>query len=196
MKFSAVFAAASAMAFAQAASATIIDFEALPVGNQSNPLILNGATFSANEGFINIFDGVTNGIGVCASATSDANCPFNLTVDFHRPASDISFTFISNNTATVGASIGNVALFSGVTLLGNVNILVTDFDPFTKDLVALTGFSGVTSLVISNTDFGGIGYDDFAFNAVPEPAAWAMLIAGFGLVGAMARRQRSVQITA
>ena len=29
-------------------------------------------------------------------------------------------------------------------------------------------------------------------NAVPEPANWAMLIAGFGLVGAAARRRRSV----
>ena len=28
--------------------------------------------------------------------------------------------------------------------------------------------------------------------AVPEPAAWAMLIAGFGLVGAAARRRRAV----
>jgi hypothetical protein len=29
-----------------------------------------------------------------------------------------------------------------------------------------------------------------AFNAVPEPASWAMMIAGFGLVGAGARRRR------
>jgi hypothetical protein len=28
--------------------------------------------------------------------------------------------------------------------------------------------------------------------AVPEPASWAMLIAGFGLVGAAARRRRTV----
>jgi hypothetical protein len=32
--------------------------------------------------------------------------------------------------------------------------------------------------------------------AVPEPASWAMLIAGFGLVGGMARRRRSVTATA
>jgi hypothetical protein len=28
--------------------------------------------------------------------------------------------------------------------------------------------------------------------AVPEPASWAMLIAGFGLVGAMQRRRQRV----
>jgi hypothetical protein len=32
--------------------------------------------------------------------------------------------------------------------------------------------------------------------AVPEPAAWAMLIAGFGLVGAASRRQRAAQAAA
>ena len=32
--------------------------------------------------------------------------------------------------------------------------------------------------------------------AVPEPASWAMLIAGFGLVGAAARRRRSTEIAA
>nr|WP_310522217.1 choice-of-anchor C family protein [Polymorphobacter sp.] len=31
-----------------------------------------------------------------------------------------------------------------------------------------------------------------SLNAVPEPATWAMLIAGFGLVGVAARRRRSV----
>lgn len=41
-------------------------------------------------------------------------------------------------------------------------------------------------------------WDDFSFDAspvvggVPEPAAWAMLLAGFGLVGGIARRQRVV----
>jgi hypothetical protein len=32
--------------------------------------------------------------------------------------------------------------------------------------------------------------------AVPEPATWAMLIAGFGLVGATARRRRTTSVTA
>jgi PEP-CTERM motif len=31
--------------------------------------------------------------------------------------------------------------------------------------------------------------------SVPEPAAWALMIAGFGLVGAAARRRQSVRVT-
>jgi hypothetical protein len=40
----------------------------------------------------------------------------------------------------------------------------------------------------------GLAIDNFSLNAttaVPEPASWAMLIAGFGLVGAAARRRRA-----
>ena len=35
-------------------------------------------------------------------------------------------------------------------------------------------------------------FDDFAATAVPEPATWAMLIAGFGLVGYALRRRRTM----
>jgi hypothetical protein len=41
--------------------------------------------------------------------------------------------------------------------------------------------------VTDNVSFTGT-----AGPAVPEPASWAMLIAGFGLVGAMSRRRRAV----
>ncbi|WP_255602121.1 PEPxxWA-CTERM sorting domain-containing protein [Polymorphobacter megasporae] len=37
---------------------------------------------------------------------------------------------------------------------------------------------------------------NISFAAVPEPAVWAMLLAGFGLVGAMARRNRGAAIVA
>ncbi|WP_439546795.1 Npun_F0296 family exosortase-dependent surface protein [Sandarakinorhabdus sp.] len=40
-------------------------------------------------------------------------------------------------------------------------------------------------------DAGGVAFefDSIAANAVPEPGSWTMLIAGFGLVGAMQRRR-------
>ncbi len=54
---------------------------------------------------------------------------------------------------------------------------------FTKVLAIQTNNPGVAD---------AFGIDDISYNAVPEPATWAMLITGFGLVGFAARRRRAV----
>ena len=51
--------------------------------------------------------------------------------------------------------------------------------------------AGTWNTVIFGASQQGILETSFG-SAVPEPASWAMLIAGFGLVGAMRRRQRSL----
>nr|WP_243446236.1 PEPxxWA-CTERM sorting domain-containing protein [Polymorphobacter fuscus] len=51
--------------------------------------------------------------------------------------------------------------------------------------IRVAGTSPIT-LTISDSHIAG---------AVPEPASWAMLIAGFGLVGAALRRKASVRVT-
>lgn len=69
--------------------------------------------------------------------------------------------------------------------------------------LALTGTTQYLAVVggFGNADFGAYtlaitGPGNIAFGtltggpAVPEPASWAMMIAGFGLVGATARRRR------
>lgn len=46
--------------------------------------------------------------------------------------------------------------------------------------------------VLFNGDRGqGYRLDTISAAVVPEPASWALLIAGFGLVGAMQRRRRT-----
>ena len=56
-------------------------------------------------------------------------------------------------------------------------------------------FTAGAGEVISGIRFTSTGVafelDDIAATAVPEPATWAMLIAGFGMVGFAARRRRS-----
>jgi len=187
-------AAISLAAVANVARADVIDFDGLPAGDAANPLSLPGATFTTAGGS-NV---IISGNSLCPSpvAGNTADCSLDLQVDFDTASSDISFTYLFNNEHTIGADIGDVKIFSGATLLGTVDVLVGDADPFTKDLVSLTGFSGVTRLVISSTDFGGVGYDDFTFTpgdsgGVPEPAAWALMIAGFGLAGATLRRRHA-----
>jgi choice-of-anchor C domain-containing protein len=53
--------------------------------------------------------------------------------------------------------------------------------------------ANATALTFTNTagaERGGAALDNVAVDPVPEPAAWTLLIAGFGLVGHALRRQR------
>ncbi|WP_217352574.1 PEPxxWA-CTERM sorting domain-containing protein [Sphingomonas sp. ID1715] len=91
--------------------------------------------------------------------------------------------FDGSNNAIAGGSVNAVgggaggAFFLGFTS-GSANIariVITEFDE--ND---------------ANPD-SNIGYDTFRFgaiNAVPEPASWALMVAGFGLAGAATRRRR------
>lgn len=70
------------------------------------------------------------------------------------------------------------------------------FVSFTQDFIA----TSETSLVQFAVRHGGVK-DNFFFvddvslvNVIPEPESWAMLIAGFGLIGAAARRRRSGRV--
>jgi hypothetical protein len=54
------------------------------------------------------------------------------------------------------------------------------------------GHATPVGLVGGVTSLPGIGDP----NAVPEPASWAMLMAGFGLIGATMRRRKSANVVA
>jgi hypothetical protein len=83
-------------------------------------------------------------------------------------------------------------------LIGGPTLLEQNFGP-----VALTNGGGyfayklqdITSGVFTHNaeaTFGNItSYQIADAGAVPEPASWAMLIAGFGLVGVKLRRRRA-----
>ena len=63
---------------------------------------------------------------------------------------------------------------------------------------ALVGFTNLVSLQFSKPLFSGhLGIDNIAVgpSAVPEPATWAMMIIGFGMIGGGARyRQRGAKV--
>jgi hypothetical protein len=84
--------------------------------------------------------------------------------------------------ATAYVAKGNLFDGSGVSY--------TPFDvpgAFSTEIFGINNRNDLTGYFID-----GSGIHGFVAQAVPEPASWAMLIAGFGLVGAMQRRRREV----
>jgi len=68
--------------------------------------------------------------------------------------------------------------------------------PHFADTFAFSIRAGGKGFQGGNDESWGIDNISLQANAVPEPATWAMLIAGFGLVGAAMRRKRLVRVTA
>lgn len=58
------------------------------------------------------------------------------------------------------------------------------------------GFGNGVYLSWASVDLNFRTYVDPSGGAVPEPASWALLVAGFGLTGAVARRRRSPVVAA
>lgn len=97
-----------------------------------------------------------------------------------------------------GANPGNYSLHSNFlggaanegqlrmsTLFGGGN---SSYD-FLLNLASITTSSGQTGLSIYNPETG-TRFAVTSLSAVPEPAAWTMMIAGFAMIGVAARRRR------
>lgn len=97
------------------------------------------------------------------------------------PGTSSANGFLYNNTVYTSAYPHvdlNGLLFSTAGASWNVYRNGTD---------VFTGFDGTNYIPNSSgTQFAGT----FTITAVPEPASWAMMIAGFGLLGATMRRRR------
>jgi hypothetical protein len=57
--------------------------------------------------------------------------------------------------------------------------------------ISLDGFSGLSIKTAGAVDTSVFTQGSVGVPAVPEPATWAMMISGFGLLGAAARRRRA-----
>lgn len=187
MLFRTALAVAAAIAIPTAASAVTIDFASLPdltpVTNQYAGVVfsLQGGLSSAGAPVV-AFGGLSN--------TVNGNYPTAnfLNASFTAPVSNVSFTFENYGTASPSAYF---AYDSSNTLLATGSLqTVANFTLVTVNAsnVALLQFSNGTGGQ-SNWQFA-VG--ELSFGAVPEAATWAMLIAGFGLVGTTMRRRRAL----
>lgn len=97
-------------------------------------------------------------------------------VQYAQPTPIFVQDSLGNEVFFSGVNANGAALFTGIRLVGSGPrnlFMVNEPGSFT---VGYTSAGTMTGL------------------AVPEPASWAMLIAGFGLVGAMARKRRLAQL--
>lgn len=148
------------------------------------------ASFSFNAGDKVRLTGLLGG-----SQRAGASDPFGLSFDFGGTTilKDYGFNWgtgdivVISNIATPG-----IGSFSGI--LGN--------EAFAPHSIFFTaGSAGTLKFAFSTQSADNIGplLDGVTLTidsgAVPEPAAWAMMLAGFGLVGAAMRRREKVAVT-
>jgi len=199
-KRTAVAAMIGAMA-AMPAAANVINFD-----NLGNGVVVtnqySGVTFSSSSGSVVLTTAQAASFGtstpnfICSGVGFSINCSDPVFLDFTAPVSGLSFLAVGDNDKGV---IGTASVFAGASLLGSVDI-IGDGAPFDAPiLVDLTGFSGITRLEITTTDLAGLGYDDFTFkpgrsSPTPEPASWALMLAGFGSIGGALRKSRRIAV--
>ncbi|MEP6786540.1 MAG: PEPxxWA-CTERM sorting domain-containing protein [Sphingomonadales bacterium] len=184
----------AAAALSIPASATVINFDSLANGavvtNQFAP-----ATFSSIAGSQVLITSQSLGSStpnfICSGRGGSINCTDPVFVAFASAVTNLSFTAVGDNVSGIN---GVVSVYNGATLLGTTNIF-GDNVFLTPYNVNLASYGAITRIEITTTDPAGLGYDDFTFDVsnnggVPEPATWAMMLAGFGVVGAAMRRRR------
>lgn len=157
-------------------------------GGSGNFLIANGVADGSAASF-NVFSqvltGLTVGVGyqfsawatnVCCNETFNGSngAPFLVSVNGSQPLPNS--IFITSTTVDTSAT-GVWTLFSGtfVATASNMTLSIYNSTPLK-----------------SGNDFG---LDDISVVAVPEPAAWGMMIGGFGLAGMAMRRRRVSKVT-
>lgn len=136
-----------------------------------------------------------------AGHTIQANTRYTLTMDVGRRADATGpwgfeiglLGGLLNGTGEIFAELTDAT--AGVTIapgtFGTVSLVFETgaSDAFLgKDLYILIGGTGFGAAFDNAT----LDASPLSVSAVPEPATWAMMIAGFGGVGAMIRRRRSV----
>lgn len=185
-----------------AQAADTINFQKYAAGTLASA---KGVTFSTAGGSSDgtavvsngYFDSINslNNSSVVAQANGNYPTAESLIFSFSQLASLVSFTY--NNYGSLNGGF--------YTAYNSSNGVIS-----TGNLDGINGFSTVTvsgtdisRLVLDNGTSGnyswvfGVGQLNFtsATGAVPEPATWAMMLAGFGLIGFAARRRQSVKTT-
>lgn len=153
-----------------------------------------GVDFTANALAINSYNGNSEpNPGILFFLSGGA-----VTIDYAPGfTTGFSFNYSSNSNASITVYDGLGGTGNVLATLSLSNNFVNGCGYCAWDPIGVS-FAGIAKSI----DFAGganfVGYDNITFGSatagggVPEPASWAMLIAGFGLTGAVMRRRRNV----
>lgn len=149
---------------------------------------------------------VAGGLGIAPATTGTASFTSTGAVNYNGHTGTNLLTAVFRGGAFSGLIGGSVASYVNSQPPSNVTF-TSDFIDFSqttaRDIsIAINAINPLISGSSSGlSSFDGTASGNFGANlsagsgsgVVPEPAAWAMMVAGFGLVGAMTRRRATTR---
>jgi len=204
-----VLAGIAALSLAGAANASVVTFDDLPVSGNSIFTFVSSGGFDFNGGHFHIIDTpdsrivgngtqflgaeAAGGLGKAVTMTQAGGGLFSLdgldVAELWRAGEPLNDFY---QVSLTGNQFGGGVLSMLIELDG-----VADGPGGANDFqtIALGGWTNLMSVTITGVNavggFGDYSIDNLLVNVVPEPGTYALMLAGLGLVGFMARRRIS-----
>ena len=153
--------------------------DGLDVGNGDGVAIVKGLGNGQGDGFSALLIDPSVGFSVMQFKIEDFGSD-------HAHDFDIQVNFVGGSSQT----------FSNYLLPNNSKIDIFAGPGEVLDSIKVYGLMSAAGAPLKFMDVKQISFDPVARGGVPEPASWAMMLAGFGLVVASMRRRKPVTVTA
>lgn len=168
---------------------TTITFDDLPTATKEAEIADGYSGFNWDNFYILTPTSSTySATGFANGVVSATNVAFNAWAEPAAFSSTAAFTFVSAYvTKAWDNGVTHFDGYVGNTLTYSVDVTSTTAAP----TLATFNWVGVTKVIVSDANKTGQSViDNITVAAVPEPETYAMLLAGLGLMGAVARRRK------